>query len=92
MASLFEPAAAPPTDDRGTPPMQPACARRLQIGQRCLFAGARADDLEAVSNALDDIVPLLSCQFRNDGLPCAHACCRDVEKVIVEYQVIVIRR
>lgn len=89
--SLFDPTATLPTDPSGHSPMQPVCARRLRIGNKHLIAGAGQNDLSVVTRAFDEIVPLLSCQHHNSGLPCGDACIRDVEKVLVEYQEIVMR-
>lgn len=91
MICLFDPAAALPTDSSGKSPMQPVCARRLRIGHERLMGSARADDVEATGKAFDDIMPLLACQFRNDGLPCAFSCICEVERVTTEFQKIVLR-
>jgi hypothetical protein len=88
---LFDPAAALPTDSNGKSPMQPVCARRLRIGYERLMGGARADDVQATSKALDDIAPLLACQYRNDGLPCAFSCINEAERVTTEFQEVVLR-
>lgn len=91
MTCLFDPAAALPTDSSGKSPMQPVCARRLRISRDRLMGGAFADDVEATGKALDDIAPLLACQYRNDGLPCAFSCINEVEGVTTEFQEIVLR-
>lgn len=92
MNSLFDASVKLPIDPNGRSPMQPVCARRLRAGGENLVAGARRKNLESITKALDEIAPLLSCQFHNGGLPCGAACQRDVEKVLVEYQLIVLRR
>ncbi|MEK7244769.1 MAG: hypothetical protein AAB223_01975 [Pseudomonadota bacterium] len=61
------------------------------MGHGRLIAGVKADDLEAVRKALDAIAPLLACQFRNDGLPCAHACERATDAVSAEFQGLALR-
>ena len=88
---LYDPKSALPINERGRSPMQPVCANRLRVGHGRLIAGAKADDIEAVRTALDAIGPLLACQFRNDGLPCAHACERATDAVTAEFQELALR-
>ena len=91
MICLYDTKFALPVNELGKSPMQPVCAKRLRAGRERLIAGAKADDLEAVRKALDEIGPLLACQFRNDGLPCAHACERATEAVSTEFQELALR-
>jgi hypothetical protein len=91
MTCLYAPDAALPADARGFSPMQPVCARRLLLGEQRLLAGAVADNIDETRAALDAIVTLLACQFRNDGLPYAHACGQETDKVAYAYQRIVDR-
>ena len=91
MNCLYDPKSALPINERGRSPMQPVCANRLRVGHGRLIAGAKADDIEAVRTALDAIGPLLACQFRNDGLPCAHACERATDAVTAEFQELALR-
>ena len=91
MNCLYDAKSALPVNERGRSPMQPVCANRLRVGRQRLIAGANADDIEAVRKALDAIGPLLACQFRNDGLPCAHACERSTDAVTAEFQELALR-
>ena len=86
MNCLYDAKSALPINERGKSPMQPVCANRLRVGHGRLIAGAKADDIDAVRAALDAIGPLLACQFRNDALPCAHACERATDTVTAEFQ------
>jgi hypothetical protein len=91
MISLYDSATALPVNKQGKSPMQPVCLRRLQAGHRRLIAAVKGHDLEAVRKALDEIGPLLACQFRNDGLPCAQACHRATDAVSAEFQGLALR-
>jgi hypothetical protein len=71
--------------------MQPVCLKRLRIAHGRLIAGVKADDIETVRKALDEFGPLLACQFRNAGLPCAQACNRSTDAVSAEFQELALR-
>ena len=83
---LYDAKTALPANERGRSPMQPVCLKRLRIAHDRLIAGVKADDIDAVRKALDDFGPLMACQFRNAGLPCAQACNRATDSVSAEFQ------
>ena len=92
MTCLYDAKTALPVDPQGKSPMQPVCTKRLRVGHERLIVGVKADDLDAVRKALDDIGPLLACQFRNDGLPCAQACCRATDVFCTKFQELALRK
>ena len=86
MTCLYDPNTAPETNARGRSPMQHTCTKRLHGGRERLLHGIDAGDMKKVRIALDEIGPLLACQFRNALLPCAQACYRATNAVSLEFQ------
>ncbi len=86
MICLYDSETAPPINENGKSPMQRSCTRRLHTGREHLIEGVEANNMKQVRSALDELGPLLSCQFRNAMLPCAQSCYRATNAVSLEFQ------